>query len=444
MGQEIIYCSRCQTRIVGGDFDRGDAFRVGEESVCGKCGMELLSKAPVAVQQQILEQKKRALDRKSAPPPVARGLTGSSTQVRKSTPAEGPSRTAIAVLAGIGLTLVLLVGMLVMSSKPPPPPPPAPAPKVVDAGPSPQELAARGALKVAQSYAREHPAEHDEQARMFEKIASEYAGTSAFAEAKRELESIARRKKEAAAAELAGLLSRAREMAGSGGYQKAVDALEAAKKKSADPQWTRPIDEKAKEYSDAMAKEFPALRDRAVDARKRDGTAELQLIQSQVAAWGSARYSEELEKALVDVFPPIAQKDNGNYMLRISEATVVGKKLKRSGDGEWSILSEWREPKDYVEWTAVSRQGAGPFTLKLNYTVPAEYKGSPFGGDVTVTAGDQTRSFTLQSTKTWGDYTTFSYGTMMLPAGTFKVTVRPAKIVNNLMSLRYVQFVPEK
>jgi hypothetical protein len=54
MGQEILYCSRCQTRIVGGDFEKGDAYRVGEQVVCGKCGMDLLAKAPLEVQKQIL------------------------------------------------------------------------------------------------------------------------------------------------------------------------------------------------------------------------------------------------------------------------------------------------------------------------------------------------------------------------------------------------------
>lgn len=444
MGQEIVYCSRCQVRIVGSDFEKGDAFRVGEQSACSRCAMDLLATAPLAVQQQILEQKKRVLDRKIAPPAPAlsRGLTGSSTQVRQTTPAEGPSRTSIAVLAGIGLTLVLLVGMVVMSSKPPPAP--APAPKSAETGPSAHELAAQGALKVAISYAREHPGEFDEPARMFEKIASEYARTPAAGEAKRELEAIARRRREAVAAELATVLSRSREMAAGTEYQKAVDALEAARKKNADPLWTRPIDEKLKEYSDAMAKEFPGQRDRAVDARKRGAASELHLVRTQVERWGSARYKEELEAAILTVVPPIAAKEDGSLRLRVADATLQGNVKFRRTTGEWNIIQGWGSEKDYLEWTAAPRH-AGPYTLKLNYACPKEMKTTPFGGQFSVSvAGGESKTFTVEYTADWGDFKTITFGTLTLPGSPCVISVRPVKIQHSLMSLHYLELVPAK
>ena len=61
-----------------------------------------------------------------------------------------------------------------------------------------------------------------------------------------------------------------------------------------------------------------------------------------------------------------------------------------------------------------------------------------------MTVGGEGRTIVLEPTKSWGDFTTVHYGKMTLPSGTFKVTIRPAKIVNNLMSLRFVQFAPLK
>jgi len=137
MGQEILYCSRCQVRIVGGDFDKGEAYRVGEQVACQKCAMDMLAKSPVAIQQQIHDQKQRALDKKMP----SRGPTGSSTATRA--PREtAPSKVPVAAMIGIGVTLVILVGMLAMSGSPPPPaPPPPPPPKVANTGPTPQETA---------------------------------------------------------------------------------------------------------------------------------------------------------------------------------------------------------------------------------------------------------------------------------------------------------------
>lgn len=112
-------------------------------------------------------------------------------------------------------------------------------------------------------------------------------------------------------------------------------------------------------------------------------------------------------------------------------------------EGEWSLTQNWTDLKDCVEWNVVSRK-AGPYTIQMNYTSPKEYKGSPYGGEVSIAAGDQTVRFALESSKGWGDYTTFTYGTIQLPEGPCKVTVRGAKIITNLMSLRFVQLVPAK
>ena len=41
MGQEILYCYKCQTKIVGADFSGGKAFQVGNHVSCSSCAADL-------------------------------------------------------------------------------------------------------------------------------------------------------------------------------------------------------------------------------------------------------------------------------------------------------------------------------------------------------------------------------------------------------------------
>ena len=36
MGQEIVYCNKCQTRLIGSDFDKGKAFRLQNEGAAAE------------------------------------------------------------------------------------------------------------------------------------------------------------------------------------------------------------------------------------------------------------------------------------------------------------------------------------------------------------------------------------------------------------------------
>jgi hypothetical protein len=37
MGQEIVYCDDCRTRLTGQDFEKGGALRVGHRTFCAPC-----------------------------------------------------------------------------------------------------------------------------------------------------------------------------------------------------------------------------------------------------------------------------------------------------------------------------------------------------------------------------------------------------------------------
>src|SRR5687767_7212480 len=46
MGQEILYCYKCQTRLLGSEFEKGKAFKVGGKASCAVCVKELLDAVP--------------------------------------------------------------------------------------------------------------------------------------------------------------------------------------------------------------------------------------------------------------------------------------------------------------------------------------------------------------------------------------------------------------
>src|SRR6185436_1295723 len=69
MGQEILYCFKCQTRLLGSDFDKGLAFRVDSQAACPNCVRELLAHLPDPDAE--LERLKRA----QVPKPPGSGST---------------------------------------------------------------------------------------------------------------------------------------------------------------------------------------------------------------------------------------------------------------------------------------------------------------------------------------------------------------------------------
>ena len=47
MGQEIVYCDGCRTRLSGQDLDRGGAFRIGHQTFCAPCAPKTPAPAPL-------------------------------------------------------------------------------------------------------------------------------------------------------------------------------------------------------------------------------------------------------------------------------------------------------------------------------------------------------------------------------------------------------------
>jgi hypothetical protein len=145
MGQEIVYCYQCQTRLLGSDFERGLAFRVGAQVSCPACVRGLFSTLPPAeIDAQIARLKEAQVAKRSGNTgrfPVMRGPSPESSAKIKIVP--GASETAAPprsklplILGGAAVALGAILAIVASTSSSS-----RPATVAVDVGPAPSKPA---------------------------------------------------------------------------------------------------------------------------------------------------------------------------------------------------------------------------------------------------------------------------------------------------------------
>lgn len=119
MGQEILYCSRCQTRLMGNDLERGTAIRVGNTVACKDCAPEVLLALPPEQRPQTPKPRKTSTGRIPIIRPPSSSSTATRAAARRDDPPPPrpppPSKTNLHVGIGIGVA-VLVLGLAAMMS----------------------------------------------------------------------------------------------------------------------------------------------------------------------------------------------------------------------------------------------------------------------------------------------------------------------------------------
>jgi len=163
VGQEIVYCFKCQRRILGTEFAEGKAFQVKNHVSCSACAADLLQKLPANEREQLLSKMFKATqERKPAPPPPdARPKPRQGSSVRIAAVRPPRKSPALALAAGAGFVAVALVALLLLLGGRETPPP-APAPVVVRPAPKPAAAppaheAAKEAVRRAKDFAAMYP-----------------------------------------------------------------------------------------------------------------------------------------------------------------------------------------------------------------------------------------------------------------------------------------------
>ncbi len=311
MGQEIVYCFKCATRLLGAEFDKGKAFRVGGKSICLACAKSHLDSLPPAereslsAQMQDLQKKRSSsvsLPAIKTPPPFppARPLGESSRKVRAARDEAPPPRKSNAGVAIgsaiVGLVVLLLVIAVASSGRthlkpvatqppveetplPPPPPPdyrPDPPPRPVPPPPRPDP-----------------PKPVDVAA--------------ALAELDREVAAQVAREE----------------------YGPAWRQLTAARARHFEDKWVREVDDRLRKLDADARRTFDPLREKAVQARRRGEAAAVKEATDRVMKWGHPTYIADLDRALAGAAPeppppppppPPASKDALAYQARLAKA----------------------------------------------------------------------------------------------------------------------------
>jgi hypothetical protein len=297
MGQEIVYCSKCAERLMGSDFDKGKAFRVGDMSVCLKCARELLPTLSAEERKALTEKFKELELRKSSgnlqairpsstQVPI---VSSSSSQIRAARssggfpsvkaqiPSEAPqgsSKTGVivaVVIAVLGILIALLAGgrsSSRTSSRPEEPdsrtdivetPGPRPGPAPAPPPPSPPSPAPRRP---------EAPTPLD---------------------VKAELGDIDR--------EIAPYVTR-------GEYGAATNLLSAARPRHLEDAWFREVSARLQKLDGEVRKAFTPLLAQAEEARKKENLAAVAEIRAQVKKWGLESYLAEFDGRVAPPLPP--------------------------------------------------------------------------------------------------------------------------------------------
>lgn len=106
MGQEIVYCARCNTRLMSSDLEAGRGRRVGNRYACAEC-------APAMLKELTPEEREAAAP---PPPPSSRRVRARESTRRARAPAS--RGLPVPAIVGIVVAIVVLIVLAVALSGP--------------------------------------------------------------------------------------------------------------------------------------------------------------------------------------------------------------------------------------------------------------------------------------------------------------------------------------
>ncbi len=332
MGHEIVYCSGCQTRLSGTDFEKGKAFRVRDSCLCAACAKKALPTLPPEERKKILggsEAPKAGSTSRLKPAPAAAAPSpGSTAKMRTAPPrppaprdeeepeaAEEPSplRKKAGLIAGVGGGVLLLVLLLVFAFSggksaeelgTASPPPPGPDPGAGAPAPGPKD--GEAALKKAQDFCRANPTDFDGRIRAWEEAVRDSQGTPQQDQARKELEVIRAQQQTALDNGWTTLERDLHLLVEREQYGSALEVLKRSATLFSSRAWTERVDGKAGELRERAAALFPLVKKSAAEARQRGDAATVEALRRRVARWGMEEYCKEFETAMASAAPPPA------------------------------------------------------------------------------------------------------------------------------------------
>jgi hypothetical protein len=310
MGQEIVYCSRCQKQLRGRDFEKGAAYRLDALTCCQACAPEVMKSLPAASMQEMLRQIHAP---QNAPPTVESRSRlpslSSSSSARVSAAAHAGSGSPVGlIVAGVVVAVIVLVLVLSVASSPKPTkesaPPgprevvvPSPAPRPT---PDPPVIPAADPLRQARDYVRSNPTDFTGQVNLYERALEGLKAGPAMEEGRRELESVRKTARDRMTAELAALDLRVGELCAKESFDPSLERIEASRRLLNAPDWAAAIQKRVDDVNRQATALFGPLKDSALQAQRRGAKEEVQSARDRVARWGLKSLAADLDAALAE------------------------------------------------------------------------------------------------------------------------------------------------
>lgn len=310
MGQEIVYCCRCQVRLATGDFDRGRATRLGHRVACVDCLPDVLSALTPEERREFAQIL--AAPRAGAGKPAASGSSSvlpahprSTSRIRTVAPprpdsrGRGGSGRAVGVTVAAAAAVALAIWALAPSGKPPARAPQAP-PSAPPPAPDPRERVARAALERA----RRVPA-NDLEARIaaYAEAARAAQGTALHAEAEEARRALAARREQEQLRELAALDEQARPLRERERFAATLAIYEGARGRRPGGDWQALLEGRLREERARIETLFRGVSEEAVKARRGGERRREEDLRARVAGWGLADRTAELDRLLAGIRP---------------------------------------------------------------------------------------------------------------------------------------------
>jgi hypothetical protein len=177
---------------------------------------------------------------------------------------------------------------------------PAPRP------PEKREDVAKASLAKAIESETRAPTDFEASATLYEQALWDAKETPVHPEAKRRMEALRARQRQAYVDELSPLAEQVRGLLDKEQFGAAIEALETAKLRKAAPPWKALLDERLEEVRTRTARAFLPLKEKALEARKQGKADDIKALSAKVAAWGLPSIAKELEEALAAAAPTVA------------------------------------------------------------------------------------------------------------------------------------------
>jgi hypothetical protein len=285
MGQEIVYCYNCKTRLLASEFEKGEAFLLRERPCCRLCVIQLLPMLTPEEQQTLTTSRvvkstpkpKRVVTPPPAPPPAA--------ERKLLIPIAAAS-------AGLAILVVLVVVLRPADEKREPA---KPIEMAIELPPDPVPV--RGPLDEAREYRKRHPEDLAGQIRAYKKILWELEGTPHVELAKGELAPLLHQRRAILDQHLRELEAELREKFYDKEYEAVLQGYRDARRRFEESDWAELVDAKISEIKNGISDYYSAAKEKAKQSGDPD---RVEALRREIARWGIEWYRTDFESA----FPP--------------------------------------------------------------------------------------------------------------------------------------------